>query len=56
MSDDIEEVRDFEALSAEQDVPATDASPRFPRWVLYAGALVLFNAASYVFDWGWVLW
>ncbi len=27
-----------------------------PRWVYYLGALLLFNALSYFFHWGWILY
>jgi hypothetical protein len=27
-----------------------------PRWVYYLGALLLLNALSYFFHWGWILY
>ena len=29
---------------------------RLPGWVIWIGALVLFNVCSYLFGWGWLLW
>lgn len=58
MSDDIEEVNEFEGIEelagghGEEPV----APRRFPKWLFYIGGLVLFNVLSYVFNWGWVLW
>lgn len=30
--------------------------PEFPTWILWIGALLLFNGLSYVFGWGWFIY